>query len=64
MIIGDDMKKLNNKGFAVSIILYSIIAIILLIFVITVSVYATNLHNKTSQIDGIKQKISKSDLAD
>ena len=58
------MKKLNNKGFAVSIILYSIIAIILLIFVITVSVYATNLHNKTSQIDGIKQKISKSDLAD
>lgn len=58
------MKKLNNKGFAVSIILYSIVAIILLIFTITISVYATNLHNKTSQVDNIKENLSKLDLAD
>ena len=62
--IGDNMRKLNNKGFAVSIILYSIIAVILLIFMITVSVYATNLHNKTSQVDNIKERISKLDLAE
>ena len=49
------MKKLNNKGFAVSIILYSIIAVILLILLMTVSIYATNINNKSKQVDHISE---------
>lgn len=50
--------KLNNKGFAISIILYSMIAVITLVLLLIVSIYATNVHNKLSQADQIKQKIS------
>ena len=56
------MKRINNKGFAVSVILYSIISVILLIFLITVSIYATNIHNKSAQVDDIKESISKLEL--
>ena len=62
MIVGDTMKKLNNKGFAVSVILYSIVAVIILILLMTVSLYATNIHNKSDQVDSIKEKISKLEL--
>ncbi len=58
------MKRLNNKGFAVSVILYSIVTVILLILLMTVSIYATNVHNKSNQVDSIKEKISKLDLVD
>ena len=50
--------KLNNKGFAVSIILYSMIAVITIVLVLIVTIYATNVHNKLSQADSVKQKIS------
>lgn len=58
------MKRLNNKGFAVSVILYSVITVILLILLMTVSINATNIHNKTTQVDQIKENISKLDLVD
>ncbi len=58
------MKRLNNKGFAVSVILYSVVAVILLILLMTVSINATNIHNKSNQVDGIKEKISKLELVD
>ena len=58
------MKKLNDKVFAVSVILYSIVTVILLILLMTVSIYATNVHNKSNQVDSIKEKISKLDLVD
>lgn len=58
------MKRLNNKGFAVSVILYSIVTVILLILLMTVSIYATNVHNKSNQVDSIKEKISKLELVD
>lgn len=50
--------KLNNKGFAISIILYSMIAVITLVLLLIVTIYATNVHNKLSQADRVKQKIS------
>ena len=49
--------KLNNKGFAASIILYSIVAIIVTILILILSVYATNIHNKTSLSDQVKEDI-------
>lgn len=57
--------KLNNKGFAISIILYSIIAVIILVMLLILSIYATNLHNKMSLADTVKNNIvvkEKSDL--
>ena len=50
--------KLNNKGFAVSIILYSMIAVITIVLLLIVSIYATNVHNKLTQADRVKEKIS------
>ncbi len=50
--------KLNNKGFAASIILYSIVAVIVIVLVIILSVYATNIHNKTALSDQVKENIA------
>lgn len=49
---------LNNKGFAVSIILYSISAIIIVILLMILAVNATNAHNHENMVEDIKQKIS------
>ena len=49
--------KLNNKGFAASIILYSIVAIIVTVLILILSVYAMNIHNKTSLSDDVKENI-------
>lgn len=51
--------KLNNKGFAASIILYSIIAVIILVLLLILAVYATNIHNKATLSDRIKENIGK-----
>ena len=56
--------KLNNKGFAVSVILYSIVTVIILILLMTVSIYATNIRNKSNQADNIKENISNLELAE
>ena len=50
--------KLNNKGFAASIILYSIIAVIIIVLILILAIYATNTHNKSSLGDTVKEKIS------
>ena len=49
--------KLNNKGFAASIILYSIVAIIVTVLILILSVYAINIHNKSTLSDNIKENI-------
>jgi len=51
--------KLNNKGFAASIILYSIVAIIVTVLILILSVYATNIHNKSTLSDKIKENIGE-----
>ena len=50
--------KLNNKGFAASIILYSIVAVIVIVLVVILSIYATNLRNKTNLSDKVKYNIA------
>lgn len=49
---------LNNKGFAVSIILYSISAIIIVVLLLILSVNATNVHNQDDMVNTIKKEIS------
>ena len=49
--------KLNNKGFAASIILYSIVAIIVTVLILILSIYAINIHNKASLSDQVKENI-------
>ena len=50
--------KLNNKGFAASIILYSIIAIIIVVLILILAINASNANNKTSLGDYVKEKIA------
>ncbi len=54
--------KLNNKGFAASVILYSAIAVLVIILILILSIYATNTHNKTTQADFIKEKMADIEL--
>ena len=54
--------RLNNKGFAASIILYSAVAVVLIVMLSILTIYATNTHNKTDQADDIKRNISKIEL--
>ena len=56
--------KLNNKGFAVSIILYSIIVVIILVLTLILSVYATNIRNKISLADNVKGRIIDKEVID
>lgn len=48
---------LNNKGFAVSVILYSISALVILVLFLILSVTAANAHNSNNMADEIKQEI-------
>lgn len=52
------MMKLNNKGFAVSIILYSISAIIITILLLIIAVEASRVHNVSDMATEIKKEIS------
>lgn len=49
---------LNKKGFAVSIILYSISAIIVVVLLLIVAIYAANVHNNGNLTDEIKEEVS------
>lgn len=49
---------LNNKGFAISIVLYSICAIIIVVLLLIISVNATGVHNKSNMSEEIKKQIS------
>ncbi len=50
--------KLNNKGFAVSIVLYSVSAIIIIVLLLILTVDATIVHNTRNQSDKIKEELS------
>lgn len=50
--------KLNNKGFAVSIILYTAVILIVLILFLILSIMATITKNKIDVVDNIKEEVS------
>lgn len=58
------MLVLNNKGFAVSVILYSISAIIIVVMFLILSVVASNVHNTNNMADEIKKEISGLEIKD
>ena len=58
------MLVLNNKGFAVSVILYSISAIIIVVMFLILSVVASNVHNTNNMADEIKKEISGLEIRD
>lgn len=49
---------LNNKGFAVSVILYSISVVIIAVFLLILAVDAANVHNTGNMADQIKEEVS------
>lgn len=51
-------KFLNNKGFAVSIILYSISTLVVIVLMLILAVEATNVRNTSNMSDKIKQEVS------
>lgn len=51
-------KFLNNKGFAVSIILYSISTLVVIVLMLILAVEATNIRNTSNMSDKIKQEVS------
>ena len=50
---------LNNKGFAVSIMLYSISALIVLILLLIVAINVANIKNTSNMSDEIKEEVSR-----
>lgn len=58
------MLVLNNKGFAVSVILYSISAVIVVVLFLILSVTASNVHNTSNMSDEIKKEISGLEMKD
>lgn len=56
--------KLNNKGFAVSIVLYSISSIVIVVLLLILAVDAVNLRNATTLTDAVKENISGLDFND
>lgn len=56
--------KLNNKGFAISIILYSTAAIILVVMLLILAVDVASIKNANGLIDVIKENISGLELED
>lgn len=49
---------LNNKGFAISIVLYSISAVVIVVLLLIIAVDAANVHNTGNMADEIKKEIS------
>ena len=49
---------LDNKGFAVSVILYSISAVIVVVLLLILAVDAANVHNTGNMADKIKEEVS------
>ena len=52
------VKKLNNKGFAVSVILYTASTLIIMVLVLILTILATNEENVSSMSDRIKEQVS------
>ena len=53
---------LNNKGFAVSIILYSISAVVIVVLLLILAVDAANAHNTNDMANKIKEEVSGLDI--
>lgn len=53
------MKKMNNKGFAISSLLYGLLLVAFLIVAVLMSVMASNRKNTTSLIDKIDEELSR-----
>lgn len=49
---------LNKKGFAISIILYSICAVIVVVLLLILAVNASNVHNSSNISEEIKEQVS------
>ncbi len=52
------MKKLNQKGFAVSIILYTAATIVVLVLLLILSLLSANNRNTNSIVDSVKEHVS------
>lgn len=52
------MKKLNEKGFAVSVILYASATILVLVLILILSVLSTSSSNTSSLVDMVKEQVS------
>lgn len=50
--------KLNNKGFAVSVILYTAVTLVVLILLLIISILSTSSNNKKTLVDDIKEEVS------
>lgn len=55
------MKKINNKGFAASVVLYAAVTLVALILFLILSVLSTSLNNKNLIVDDIKKEVSGSE---
>jgi len=52
------MKKLNEKGFAVSVILYASATILVLVLILILSVLSTSSKNTLNLVDRVKEQVS------
>lgn len=62
MKLGDIM--LNNKGFAISIVLYSITAVVIVVLMLIVGIDAANIHNTADMSEEIKKEVSGLDFGE
>lgn len=56
--IGDDMLKLNNKGFAISTILYGLLILMIIILYLIFHIISTNNSNAKSISDDINEELN------
>lgn len=49
---------LDNKGFAISIVLYSMSAVVVLVLMLIVAVNVSDVKNKNNMINEIKKEVS------
>lgn len=52
------MKKLNERGFAVSVILYASATILVLVLILILSVLSTSSRNTSNLVDMVKEQVS------
>lgn len=57
--VGDDMKKLDCRGFAISTVLYGLIIMVFLIVVILVSIVSTNRKNTSDLVEIVEAELNR-----
>ncbi len=53
------MMKLNNKGFAISTMLYGLLVVLLLLFTLVISTMASNRQNSKDFVDTTTDELEK-----